>query len=249
MCVSDPRLLANRIATTNSTQEIATCATTTSLPGRAAIGPLPAGFARPFRTDDKSSRVAASAGTRPKSSTATNAESVVNINSWRSIAKVKSKRPTADDRKRTNEAAAAGAAIRPSAPPAAASRALSVRSWRISRDRLAPSDSRTPISRRRADARASRRFATLAVAISNNSATTVMSTTSGREKRRRSCVSPPLADMTSICSGCSSFHSAPHWRARRVMFARTFPFDTPGRVLPTARNVKAMAFFRSLRPP
>ena len=51
------------------------------------------------------------------------------------------------------------------------SRALSVSNWRTRRRRLAPRDSRTPISRRRAAERASCMPATLAQAMSRTSPT------------------------------------------------------------------------------
>ena len=55
-----------------------------------------------------------------------------------------------------------------------ASSRLSVRSWRTSRARVAPSDSRTDSSFWRVAARDSSRFATLAQTISSTSATTVV---------------------------------------------------------------------------
>ena len=62
------------------------------------------------------------------------------------------------------------ATSRPAAPPASDSKVLSVRSWRISCPRPAPSAARTASSRSRRSRRASERFATLAHAMSSTSA-------------------------------------------------------------------------------
>src|SRR5713226_1978155 len=69
------------------------------------------------------------------------------------------------------------ARVSPSVPPTSESSMLSVRSWRTMRRRPAPSAVRMAISRRRATARASRRLATLAQAISRTRPTTASSTT------------------------------------------------------------------------
>ena len=61
-------------------------------------------------------------------------------------------------------------------PATAESKKLSVRSCRTSRPRLAPSASRTPISRRRADARARKRFERLAHTASKTKPTMVIAT-------------------------------------------------------------------------
>ena len=63
----------------------------------------------------------------------------------------------------------------PSAAPAIASTRLSIRSWRTSRRRPAPSDARTAISFSRAAARARSMFATLLHEISSSSATAAAS--------------------------------------------------------------------------
>ena len=70
------------------------------------------------------------------------------------------------------------ATTRPSAPPIAASRADSVRSWRTTCQRLAPIDSRTAISLARAAPRASSRLAMLAQAISSTKPVTASSSVS-----------------------------------------------------------------------
>ena len=71
------------------------------------------------------------------------------------------------------------ASASPAAPPASDSVRLSTSNCEIIRDRLAPKARRTAISFCRAVARAIRRFATLAQAISRTSPTTAVSTSSG----------------------------------------------------------------------
>ena len=71
-----------------------------------------------------------------------------------------------------------------SAPPIEASTRLSVRNCRTSRPRLAPNARRTAISRRRPEARASSRLATLAQATSN----TMPATAHQQLQRKSYCV-------------------------------------------------------------
>ena len=68
------------------------------------------------------------------------------------------------------------------APPASASTRLSTSSCRTSRQRLAPSDIRTAISRRRATDRTSIRFATFAQASSSTTPAMVISIGSSLER-------------------------------------------------------------------
>jgi hypothetical protein len=63
----------------------------------------------------------------------------------------------------------------PAAPPATESNTLSVSIWRTMRNRVAPSELRIASSRRRVMARAKRRLAALAQAITNTRATTAIS--------------------------------------------------------------------------
>lgn len=81
----------------------------------------------------------------------------------------------------TNALALHLARMSPSAPPISASNILSVNSWRINRERAAPSATRTENSRRRAAERASNRFAMLRQAIRRIAATIPMSKCSGVE--------------------------------------------------------------------
>ena len=75
---------------------------------------------------------------------------------------------------------------RPRTPLTIASRTLSTSSWRTMRQRLAPSDTRTAISRVRCVERASSRFATFAHAISSTKATAPIS------ERKMSRICPPV---------------------------------------------------------
>ncbi len=95
---------------------------------------------------------------------------------------------------------------------------LSVRNCRTSRDRRAPSARRSPISFCRAVARASRRFATLAQAMSRTSPTIDMSTTSGSANRPRRVDAPLAPDVTVI-----------RWsiRSRRLPGRRSCPSGRP----------------------
>ena len=73
----------------------------------------------------------------------------------------------------------------PITPPMAESTRLSTSSWRTSRPRVAPSDSRTAISRCRMNPRAMSRLATLAQAMSSTRPTMHISTISAVEKSLR----------------------------------------------------------------
>ena len=132
--------------------------------------------------ETRSGRVLWSAGNSPKSRPVVIATAAVNISvvgSRRSLMKEVSSRgirammPVSDQR----------ATTRPSAPPIAASRADSVRSWRTTCQRLAPIDSRTAISLARAAPRASSRLAMLAQAISSTKPVTASSRVSAGPRR------------------------------------------------------------------
>ena len=187
----------------------------------------------------RSSRVAANAGARPNSTTTTSDVARVNDRMRQSRSRERSILPIAEERNETSDAAAAGATSSPRAAPAPPNTTLSVSSWRMSRHRLAPSDSRTAISRRRAPARASSRFATFTVAMTSNSATTVINTQSGAANRRLRSVRPPLASPTSTWSGCSNCHSALSCPAMRAMLARTWSSEAPGCRRAIVRNIIA----------
>jgi hypothetical protein len=78
----------------------------------------------------------------------------------------------------TNRSRLQMARTKPTAPPSTARTMLSVRSSRMTRDRLAPSAPRMAISLCRAAARASSKFAMFAQAISKTKATAARSTIS-----------------------------------------------------------------------
>ncbi len=82
----------------------------------------------------------------------------------------------------------------PSAAPATANSRLSASNCRIKRPREAPSDSRTPISRSRALARASIRFARFAQAISKTNPAIASSVHSGFSYSRRRFENPFSAE-------------------------------------------------------
>ena len=117
-----------------------------------------------------SARVDWSAGASPNS-TPVNSESAAATAStcqFNSARKVKLSRPFASSSVRNRMPQTANAT--PSMPPSAASSTLSVRSWRMIRNRPAPRLSRSAISRLRAAARASRRLAMFAHAMAEDQA-------------------------------------------------------------------------------
>ena len=96
----------------------------------------------------------------------------------------------------------------PSRPPASAITRLSIRSWRSRERRAAPKAKRMAISRRREAARAIKRLATLAQAISSTRPTSAISATSGFSHSWRNWLMPCAA-------GCSSsFWARITWLAR-----------------------------------
>ena len=89
--------------------------------------------------------------------------------------------------KATSRSAPQKARINPTRPPRPANSTLSVKSCRIKRARLAPTTRRTTISFCRDVARANRRLATLAQAISSTRPTTIIRIKSGFENSFRRC--------------------------------------------------------------
>ncbi len=71
---------------------------------------------------------------------------------------------------------------------------LSINSWRTMRQRLAPSDTRTEISRERAAERARSRLATLAQAMSSTKPTAPMS------ERKMARIGPPFICSLKVCT-------------------------------------------------
>ena len=135
---------------------------------------------------------------------------------------------------RSSASAPKRASTTPSNAPAPESRSDSVRTWRASRMRPAPSETRTAISRRRAAPRASSMLATLVHAINCSSPTTAIRMRSGAENRSRKAERPPAADSRSIVV-CSQrrlplFCAIASTRGRFSTFssARACATETPG---------------------
>ena len=95
-----------------------------------------------------SSRQACSSGTSPKTSPVTTARPSVRP-STRTSSDTVSRRGTLGGARASNPRSAATASPTPRAAPANVSTRFSIRNWRASRDRLAPSASRTATSRAR----------------------------------------------------------------------------------------------------
>ena len=178
-------------APASSISESANWPTTSARRSRPREGPTVPGPPS-LRPSTRLVRVACSAGTRPNSTV------VSAVSAAAKPSTARSSRTSA--RWRIDSGAAASSrssdqmeSSTPQTVPASASNALSVRSWRTSRDRGAPSAVRTAISLLRAAPRASIRFATFAQAMSRTSRTAPRSTRSGCRaeptKRSRSGVS------------------------------------------------------------
>ena len=122
------------------------------------------------------------------------------------------------------------AAARPAAPPARASRTLSVRSWRTTRHRPAPSAARMASSRRRPPARISSRLATFAHATSSTSATAPSRTSSGWREVRViwSFIASVAAPIFSLLFGnCFSSRAAISFRSASAWLPLTPRFSRP----------------------
>ncbi len=172
-------------ADTSSAIESAICAVASDVRNRAAAR-APDGWPLwPFSVDTRSGRVLCSAGKRPKSSPVAIERiaakaSAVPSSSNAMFCVVSS--GSSDARKVSVHCATTS----PATPPSAASSIDSVRSWRTTWPRLAPIDSRTAISVDRFAARASRRLAMFAHAISRTTPVTASSSSSGG--RASSCM-------------------------------------------------------------
>ena len=172
------RLLMNRPAATSSVIDRAICAVASVVRNLEAPR-APEGWpAVPFSAETRSARVLCRAGKRPNSSpvasvraaakiitgTSTCAATVL-VASFGSIASIRS--------------SVHCATTRPAAPPSSESRHDSPSSWRTSRARPAPIESRTAISPARAADRASSRLAMFAHAMTSTNAVTHCSRISG----------------------------------------------------------------------
>ena len=129
----------------------------------------------------RSTRVARRAGAMPNSSAVPSESRSVNASTRASGATFSGKRSGPAETIARSASLAQDANITPSAPPSRASSRLSVSICRINRVRPAPSANRTAISLWRVVARASRRLAMLAQAMSRTSPTTAIRICKGSE--------------------------------------------------------------------
>ena len=154
-----------------SASAISTTTKTPCAPFRAPLAPRPPSF----KLSCTFVREIFSAGARPKRIPASRAIDVVKSSTRRSM-------PTSPARGKVSGSAFRAACVpqpassKPSAPPRIPNKTLSVKSWRIKRAFPAPSAARTANSLARPLARASRRFAIFAQAISNTKPTAQNST-------------------------------------------------------------------------
>ena len=158
---------ANSAAAISMRSERATCETTSALRRRTlppAEETLPAWS---FKVRASFGEVACQAGANPKSTPVRRESAKVNANTRRSGVAVSGS--SAEFASRLRSALPVHHAKRiPMAPPASERTRLSATNWRTKRTRLAPTARRIAISFCRPTARARRRFATLAQAMSSN---------------------------------------------------------------------------------
>ena len=172
-CASAEKVRTNRPAATTSTSDSATCPTTSELPSptrRSPATPRPCSFSASFG----STRVARNAGTVPNRITVPIATAAVKPSTRQSSERSRKTVLRLVESWRTSRALPHMAKASPSEAPIADSTRLSDRNWRASRQRDAPSATRTLSSWRRAVARASSRLAMFAHAMSSTSPTTIM---------------------------------------------------------------------------
>ena len=168
------KLLISRPAPTSRSSDSATSAATSTRRRRSRPRPEVEAWLPSFSTSCIDPRTLWKAGTRPNRIPVASATAIVKTSA------VASRRVSAS---LGNDCAAivdstetpTRASATPSAAPTSDSTTLSVNICRISRPRLAPSAVRMPISRSRADARTSSRFATFVHAINSTRPTDPMS--------------------------------------------------------------------------
>ena len=155
-------------APTTNTSDIAT--STTTRPPLADIRrkPAPAPRALSLSAVINCARLACRAGASPKSSAVTNETPSVNKRTGWSIATFASSGMESGGTMARMTRKAPKASAAPRTPPNVESSTLSVSNWRMSRPRVAPSEARSAISRCLVAARESKRFETLAQAISRS---------------------------------------------------------------------------------
>ena len=160
------RLRAKRPAPTSSSSESATCATTSALRKRRCVPPTTASAScfSVVRTDGLAVR---SAGSKPKTRPVKTETPSVKPRSRRSGSPDSTLRACSEGKSAIKPEPVQVARTIPRRPPPSASTRLSTRSWRTTRNRLAPSATRIATSRWRLAPRARIRLATLAHAISS----------------------------------------------------------------------------------
>ena len=184
------KLFTSRPAPISRTSESATSETTSRLCIR--LRPRPSVAPRPPSLSDSfmSIRALWMAGASPKRTPVKSVAPSVKPSTGRSRL-VSPKRGTSCGMRDESRATPQSAKSRPSRPPTHASSVLSVSNWRMMRARLAPSATRTAISRPRPAARASNRFATLAHAIKSTNPTAPSRTSKvGRKSPTNSSCAP-----------------------------------------------------------
>ena len=170
---ADCRPRTNRPAAISSSSDSATSPTTRSFLRSKRVRRSPSVASVPLSAGTSPGRDASSAGAMPNRMPVAHESSSENSSTRRSIEKSKvSGSAPAGGGAAWNAAVTAQAMATPAAPPRSDNSTLSVRSWRTSRVRLAPSARRTATSRRLDEARDSSRFAMLAQAISSTAPTT-----------------------------------------------------------------------------
>ena len=219
------RLSVKSRATTTITSDRANWATTSARchPNRPRLAVNPRLPAR--MTDSSGAEVARSAGANPKRIVVATAVAAVNprTRQSRAMGTESGSRPVL--RYATSAALIPRASMAPSRVPRTASSRLSDSNWRMTRPRDAPVARRTAISRARAPALASSRFARLAHATSRTSADNPRSSQSGASYRVRNDEKPPPRGTASnrnfryasICSGSRRGEAVSRNRAGEIV--------------------------------
>ncbi len=161
---SASRLRARRPAPNTSTTASAISATTNALRAQAPRAPIDVPLPPCRRPSTSWTRDTCSAGARPKMRLATSA-TISAKTKTRPSTRMSSTRGRSAGARAASALTPSCARAMPQIAEAAASTTLSVRSCLMSRDRAAPTAARTTISRSRTVARASRRLATFAHAM------------------------------------------------------------------------------------
>ena len=199
-----------------------------------------------LRAGASSKRVARSAGAVPKRIAVSNESATVKARTCASGRRSSAIGADPRETSRTRDLLPHWERRRPRLPPSADKSTDSVSNCRTKRPRPAPIASRTAISRCRADARASKRFATLAQAIIRTSPTTDIRMRRGMENRSRSWESPRLPSSIASRVSRTSFLNRLSFIPAAIPFCmrtkigsstvRACPHVSPGASRPTMRS-------------